>query len=225
MALQGKRVGVVDACLTAPTLHLLFGLSPTASFATLNDFLLGHCGLAAAAQRVQLNSSAAADLPAVVLVPADPNPATVARAHHLTYDLGALGAACQQFAADLGLDALIVDTEAGLPPGTMNAFAAANAVLLVLTLDKQHYQGAARTVDIVNALQIPHRKIVVNPVVPWLDQGHIATSVSQTYGWEVAAVIPYCDELMVLASASLFALRYPAHSVSAKFHQIAASLL
>jgi MinD-like ATPase involved in chromosome partitioning or flagellar assembly len=224
MAAQGMQVGVVDACLTAPTLHLLFGLPPATVQPTLNDFLLGRCSLSAAAQRVQLRNQAD-DLPAVVLVAADPNPATVARVHHLPYNLDALGAACQQLTADLSLDVLIVDTEAGLPASTLNVYAAASAVLIVLELDKQQYQGVARTVAVVEALNIPRRKIAINSVVPLLDNDSVAANVAQIYGWEIAAVVPYCDELMALGSASLFALRYPTHPVTAGFRQIAASLL
>lgn len=224
LAMQGMQVGLVDACLAAPTLHLLFGLPQPAVQFTLNDHLLGKCSLSAAAQRVQMpnDSSGRGSL---LLVPADPSPTAVTRAYHRAYDVESLGENCQQLATDLGLDVLIIDTEAGLPPSTLSSLAAASAVLIVLALDKQQYQGVAHTVAVVEALNTPRRKIAVNSVVPLLHHDNVRVSVSQTYGWDVAAVVPYCDELMVLASASVFALRYPNHPVTASFHQIAASLL
>lgn len=224
MALLGVHAGVVDACLTAPTLHLLFGLSQSAPRWTLNDYLLGRCSLSAAAQRVPIGNNSP-DRRSLLVVPADPNHAAVVKAYRQAYDVESLGESCQKLAADLGLDVLIIDTEAGLPPSTLNCMAAANAALILLAPDKQHFQGVARTVSVVEALAIPRHKLAVNSVVPLLDDDEVRIRVSQIYGWEVAAVIPYCDALMALGSASVFVLRYPTHSVTARFHQIAASLL
>jgi MinD-like ATPase involved in chromosome partitioning or flagellar assembly len=224
LAKQGIRVGVVDACLAAPTLHLLFDLPAAAAYPTINEFLLGQCSLAATAQRVLFNSGSTS-LPPVVLVPADANPATVAKVHSLHYNIDALGTACQQLASDLSLDVLIVDTESGLPSTTLHLFAAASTVLIVLALDKQQYQGVARTVAVVEALNIPRRQIAVNSVAPQLDHDNVRASVSQTYGWEVTGIIPYCDELMALASASLFVQSCANHPVTAHFRHIADRLL
>jgi hypothetical protein len=40
----------------------------------------------------------------------------------------------------------------------------------------------------------------------------------------VMAMVPYCDELLALGSSSLFALRYPAHPVTALLRQVAAEI-
>jgi hypothetical protein len=41
----------------------------------------------------------------------------------------------------------------------------------------------------------------------------------------VAAVLPHSAELMALASAGVFALRYPDHAVTAALKQVAATLV
>jgi hypothetical protein len=41
----------------------------------------------------------------------------------------------------------------------------------------------------------------------------------------VAAVVPYCDELSALGSASLFVMRYPTHPVTAVLRQLAQGLI
>jgi hypothetical protein len=41
----------------------------------------------------------------------------------------------------------------------------------------------------------------------------------------VAAVLPHSDELMVLSSAGIFALRYPDHAVTALYQQLATRLM
>ncbi len=217
------RVGIVDACLTAPTQHLLFGLQQAAFRFTLNDHLLGRCRLAEAAHPVTIGDEGA-DQPTVFLVPADPDLKAVHQAQHQAYAVDKLGAEYRQLAADLAIDALLVDCEAGLPPSTLVAFAAASSALLVLALDKQHYQAAARTVAVVEQLPVAHHSLMVNLVSPSLRFDSVHAQVVQSYGWDVAATVPYCDELLALGSASLFVRRYPAHPVTELYRQVAQSM-
>jgi MinD-like ATPase involved in chromosome partitioning or flagellar assembly len=221
MAPAALRVGVLDACLSAPTQHLLFGLPTSAIRRTLNDFLQGRCRLEDAAYALELDAGKAT----VHLVPADPDLAAVARADRQAYNVEDLGINCQRLAADLRLDVLLIDTEAGLPPSTLATLAAAHTALLVLALDKQHYQATARTVAVADALPLARRKMVVNLASPSFRYDAVQTQVAQSYGWEVTAVVPYCDELSALGSASLFVMRYPAHPVTAVLRQLAQGLI
>ncbi len=218
------RVGVLDACLSAPTLHLLFGLPRPAFGWTLNDHLLGRCSLEAAVHRVPVGDNAA-QAQTLLLIPADPDVTAVAKADRLAYNVDNLGASCQQLASDLALDVLFIDTEAGLPPSTLAVLAAASTVLLVLALDKQYYQGTARTVAVVDQLPVAWRRMMVNLVSPSLRYDNVETQVMQSYGWDVTAIVPYCDELVALGSASLFGLRYPAHPITAILGQVAQEMV
>ena len=51
-----------------------------------------------------------------------------------------------------------------------------------------------------------------------------ATAVAY-YHAELAGVIPHSDELMTLASAGIFACRYPEHAVTATYKRVAARLI
>jgi len=219
-----SRVGVIDACLSAPTLHLLFGLPQHAFRHTLNDFLLGTCRLEDAIHPIPVN---AASDPAqqLLLIPADPDVTAVTKAARWTTTVEPLATSCLQLAADLDLDFLLLDTEAGLPPSTLAALTAANTALLVLALDKQHYQATARTVAVIDQLPLTRRMMVVNLVSPSLLPDNVQAQVTQSYGWDVAAMAPYCEELGALGSASLFALRYPTHPVTAILRQVAQGLV
>jgi MinD-like ATPase involved in chromosome partitioning or flagellar assembly len=220
MAPTALRVGVLDACLSAPTQHLLFGLPQRATHRTLNDYLQGRCRLEEATYALALD----ADRATVHLVPADPDLAAVARADRQAYNVEDLGINCQRLAVDLRLDVLLIDTEAGLPPSTLATLAAAHTALLVLALDKQHYQATARTVAVADELPLARRKMLVNLASPSLRYDAVQTQVAQSYGWAVTAVVPYCDELSALGSASLFVVRYPAHPVTAALRQVAQGL-
>jgi hypothetical protein len=52
----------------------------------------------------------------------------------------------------------------------------------------------------------------------------VRARVEQAYGCEVATVLPHADEMMALASAGLFALRYPQHPITAALRQVVSTL-
>jgi hypothetical protein len=62
-------------------------------------------------------------------------------------------------------------------------------------------------------------------VSPSLRYDNVQAQVMQSYGWDVTGIVPYCDELVALGSASLFVLRYPTHPVTAILRQVAQRLV
>ena len=52
LALEGKRVGVIDTDIQSPGIHILFGLDEDAIGHSLNDYLWGKCDISAAAHDV-----------------------------------------------------------------------------------------------------------------------------------------------------------------------------
>jgi hypothetical protein len=63
--------------------------------------------------------------------------------------------------------------------------------------------------------------MVVNLASPSLNVSSIHTQATHNFGWPVAGIVPYCDELLALGSASLFGVRYPDHPVTAIFRRLA----
>jgi hypothetical protein len=49
--------------------------------------------------------------------------------------------------------------------------------------------------------------------------------VEQIYDCEVAGVVPHSDEMMALASAGIFALRFPEHAITVTLNNVAIRLL
>ena len=58
-----------------------------------------------------------------------------------------------------------------------------------------------------------------------LQKEELKKKVEQTYNAPVAAVFPHSNEMMTLASAGIFVLRYPDHPVSTALRQIAEVLV
>ena len=48
--------------------------------------------------------------------------------------------------------------------------------------------------------------------------------VEDSYQCKVAAILPHSDEMMILASSGIFALRYPDHAVAQGLRQIVSQL-
>src|SRR5829696_1903357 len=54
LAAEGRRIGVVDADIQSPGIHVLFGMSQDAMRRSLNDYLWGRCPIGDAAYDVSL---------------------------------------------------------------------------------------------------------------------------------------------------------------------------
>jgi septum site-determining protein MinD len=81
------------------------------------------------------------------------------------------------------------------------------------------------TVEVARQLKVPNMLLIVNKVPAAFDSAAVKARVEQAYDCPVAAVLPHSDELMVLASAGVFAGRYPDHPVTGLYRQVAARLV
>ena len=116
----------------------------------------------------------------------------------------------------------MIDTHPGLNEETLLSIAISDALLIILRPDQQDYQGTSVTVEVARKLDVPRLMLIVNKVPAVFDTTDVRARVEQTYGCEVAAVLPHADEMMALASSGLFVLRYPQHPITAALRQVAA---
>ena len=96
---------------------------------------------------------------------------------------------------------------------------------VIMRPDQQDYQGTGVTVDVARKLDVPRMMLIVNKVPTVFDLGEVKAQVEQTYDCEVAAVLPHSDEMMILASAGIFVLRYPDHPITATLKQAMSRLV
>jgi MinD-like ATPase involved in chromosome partitioning or flagellar assembly len=224
LAVGGRRVGVVDTDIQSPGIHVLFGVGENDMPRTLNDYLWGTCDLPQAA----LDMTARLGKPtegALFLVPSSPRAGDIARILREGYDVDLLKSGFRQLIQTLRLDILLVDTHPGLNEDTLLAIALSNTLLILLRPDQQDYLGTGVTVQVARKLGVPRMVLLVNKVPLVFDPAGVQARVEQTYGCPVTAVLPHADELMVLASEGLFALRFPNHPITAALTQVAARLL
>ncbi len=71
--------------------------------------------------------------------------------------------------------------------------------------------ATAVTVDVARKLDIPKMFLVVNKVLSSFDFAEVKQTMEETYGCQVAGVLPLSEDVVRLASAGIFCLCYPDH--------------
>ena len=223
LAAGGQRIGVVDTDIQSPGIHVLFGMTRETVTRSLNDYLWGRCEIGKAAYDVtpRLDEGLAGR---VFLIPSSSNPSDIARVMHDGYDVGLLNQGIRDLMRELELDELIIDTHPGLNEETLLSIAVCEALAIVMRPDQQDYEGTSVAVSVARKLSVPRMVLVVNNTPAVFDFAEVKERVEKTYECEVAAVLPHSEELMILASQGIFALRYPDHPVTALYRQVAACL-
>ena len=223
LAAANHRVGVIDTDIQSPGIHVLFGLDESTMTHSLNDYLWGKCAIEQAALNVtpRLKANLSGQ---VFLIPASINAGEIARVLREGYDVSMLNDGLHQLVQTLKLDVLLIDTHPGLNEETLLSIAISHALAVVMRPDQQDYQGTSVTVEVARKLRVPRMVLIVNKVPEVFDAAEVRQRVEQTYNCEVAAVLPHSDEMMALASADIFALRYPEHPVTTAYKQVMATL-
>ena len=224
LAAEGRRIGVVDTDIQSPGIHVLFRMDQETLSHSLNDYLWGRCSIGQAAHDVTPNLNASLE-GRIFLIPSSIKPTDIARVMHEGYDVGLLNEGFRDLSGELGLDALLIDTHPGLNEETLLSIAMSNALAIVMRPDQQDYEGTSVTVSVARKLKVPRMMLVVNNTPSIFDVAEVKERVEKTYECEVAAVMPHSDELMVLSSADIFALRYPDHPVTGLYRQVATRLM
>lgn len=224
VALQGKRVGIIDTDLPSPGIHNLFCLDPEQSRATLNHYLWDEATIESAAYDVSA-AAGVAGTGSIWLVPSSVKADDIARILKDNYDVRRLNDGLRTLSKALDLDYLFIDTHPGLSKETFLSIVIAHLVILVLRPDKQDYQGTAVTVDVARQLKVRKLMLAVNKVHRQLDMALLRARVEETYATPVAGVFPLSEDIAQLASEGIFCTRHPQHPISLELGRVAARVL
>ena len=224
LAMEGKRVGVVDTDIASPGIHVLFNFDEADLVHSLNDYLWGKCPIKETAHDV--TGHVGADIKGqIFLIPSSIKAGEIARILREGYDVGLLNDGFRELVRELKLDFLLIDTHPGLNEETLLSLAISDVLILLMRPDQQDYQGTIVTVDVARKLDVPKMLLIVNKVPTAFDFDEVRERVTQAYNVPVAAVLPHSDEMMVLASSGIFSLKYPDHPVSLSLKAVAAELM
>src|SRR5689334_4079051 len=180
LAMEGKRVGIVDTDIQSPGIHVLFNLDESEMAHSLNDYLWGKCDIKDAAKDV--TDKVGVDIKGkIFLIPASMNPGEIARVLREGYDVGLLNDGFRSVIKSLELDFLMIDTHPGLNEETLLSIAISNALVVIMRPDNQDYQGTIVTVDVAKKLEVPKILLVVNKIPQTLDLDDLRKQVTEKY--------------------------------------------
>lgn len=223
LAAEGRRVGIIDTDIMSPGIHVLFGMQEDDMTNSLNDYLWGRCKIRDAAQDVTQRVGVPIK-GKIFLIPSSIKAGEIARVLREGYDVGLLNDGFYNVSKELNLDHLIIDTHPGLNEETLLSIALSDSLAIIMRPDAQDYQGTSVTVEIARKLEVPRLLLVINKCPTSFDFNAVKARVEQTYQCEVGGILPHSDEMMTLASAGIFALRYPDHPITEELQHIAARL-
>jgi septum site-determining protein MinD len=123
------------------------------------------------------------------------------------------------------LDYLFIDTHPSLNEETLLTITLTDVLLVVLRPDSQDYQGTAVTVEVARKLDVPRLLLLINKVLPAFDFAAMRPKAEQTYGAEVAGILPLEEEVVRLASSAVFCMRNPEHAWTREVERVAARVM
>lgn len=219
----GRRVGVIDADIQSPGIHVIFGLAGEEITASLNDFLWHGRAMEDVALDVTERQGVPLD-GRLFLIPSSMQPGEIARVLREGYDAQRLTEGLRALVHALELDVLLIDTHPGLNEETLLSLVISHALLVIMRPDRQDYEGTGVTVRVARELEVPHISILVNKTPPAFSEADITARVAEAYGCPVAGVLPHSDDLMSLGSEGVFSLRYPDHPLALRYQALATSV-
>jgi MinD-like ATPase involved in chromosome partitioning or flagellar assembly len=224
VAARGLRVGVIDADIQSPGIHVLFGLAGETGHASLNDFLWHDRPIQDVALDVT-DRVGGVDGGRLYLIPSSMEPGEITRVLREGYDAQRLTTGLRELVDQLALDVLFIDTHPGLNEETLLSLVISDVLLIVMRPDRQDFEGTGITARVATELEVPQILIVVNKSPTDFDPVAVADRVRATYDCEVAAVLPHSDDLMRLGSEGVFCLRHPDHELTDLYRTLASRVI
>jgi len=221
LAQQGWRVGLVDTDFQAPDLHTLFAIPVEEIPFTINDFLDDKAPLEKVVYDV--TNRVPNTKGHIYLLPASTDHAEITKLLRQGYPVEKLAEALQEIGKTHELDAILMDTSAGLTEENLRSLALADSVAVIMLPDQQHYQGTAVITDLARQLRVPAISLVVNQVPDVYNPAQVKREIEDKYKAPVIAVLPYVKECG--ACDQFFVLDFPKHALTVSLMQIVLGLL
>lgn len=222
LAQEGWRVGLVDTDFQSPGIHIQFQMTAEVLPHTLNDYLHDRCSIGETVYEVTslLNKPIKGKN---FIIPASSNLDDITTILRQGYSIEKLSTGLNQVCKTFALDALLIDTSAGLTEENLRSLALADSVAIVLLPDQQHYQGTAVITDLARKLDVPSISLIINQVPDIYDPEQVKQEIETAYQASVAAFLPVIEEYEKMER--FFVLDYPEHPLTVNLMQMVLGLL
>lgn len=219
LARQRKRVGIIDTNMQSPSAHILFKMGNEDINQTLDSYLRGESKLEETIYDVGKN--AGLDDDCLYLIPASDNMARIMHVLKEGFEINVLTEAFFNFSKTHHLDHLFIDSSSGITEEILLSLSFTDVLVIVMRLDDQDYQGVGLTIDLAKRLDLAKSLIIVNQIPTNYELGLVEKQVSENFQCEVAAVLPYTEDFLNLASKDIFVVKYPEHQITRLLEKLA----
>jgi MinD-like ATPase involved in chromosome partitioning or flagellar assembly len=223
LALQGRRVGLIDTDFQGPSAHLFFGLREQDIIHTFNDYMSKKCDILKTIQDVSVRMGVS-NAGKLFLVPASSQISDIMQMLRINMNLERFTKGLDKLEKELGLDILLVDGPAGLNENTLMTIAVSNSLVLVMRPDQQDFQGTAVIVDVARKLKTPAIRLVLNDTSEKINHEEIASQLESTFQCGKVVILEHSEELLALGSTQPFVLEHPSHPLSTRIRDLALQL-
>ncbi|MEB3214882.1 MAG: MinD/ParA family protein [Nostocales cyanobacterium 94392] len=222
IALQGKRVAIVDTDLQSAGIHALFNINDNRN--TLNDYLWNRISITESAYDISdyISNRQKGQL---FLIPASINPEDIAKILSEGYNVSLLNSGFRRLIQELNLDYLFIDTHPGLSRETLLSIAISNLLIIILRPDRQDFQGTDVTVNIARQLQVKNIMMAINKTPINIDWDELQQKVEKNYHLPVSGIFPLSLEMAELGSKGIFSLQYPDHYFTNLLHKFVENII
>ncbi len=221
LALFGKKVIVVDADITSPGIHAIFGFGSQSFDVTLTDYLLGESEIDEALY--DISEAAHAEEGTLLFVPASIAKGDITDVLAKRQTIERLVRGLQDLEKKYRPDHIFVDTHPGINDALLLAASKADILINVLRPDAQDYQGGLVFSALAKKLA-GDVQIVFNRVPSQMDPKTLAKKVSQSK-IRIAGYLPFSEKLMLAESQQIFVITNPLDPFSKAIQTLAHSLL
>lgn len=221
LAMRGARVGVIDADVQAPGLHLLFGIMGEALTRTFNASYLGN-GYPIAELVYDVTYLLPGNRGHLFIVPSSATLPALTQTLKQDYDSEQLKQGSQQLIRALDLDYLFIDTYPGIDTASITF---ADSILLVMRPDQQDFQGTAMITTALKEVRSQSIRVILNQVVDRSQSQSLREQIERAYRIPVAGVFEWTKEMAQMGSSRLFCLQYPEHPLTIGMRSMIAQLV
>ena len=227
LALQGRRVGLVDANFNRPSIHHFVNLNEGEINHSLYDYLTGKCTILQAAVDVTGRLPAEIHPPlkenvagSLFIVPGHTNFGAFSPVMNAQFG-SFVAQGRSELVEGLKLDVLLVDVMDGWNEQTMMLAGVCKALVSVLKMDMQDYQFTASFIDSARELGVPQVVTVANLVPHGQKLERIEQQLRDTYHTPEAFAVPYASQVLENAGQGLFVYSRAENPVSLALGRLA----
>jgi septum site-determining protein MinD len=221
LALEGKRVGVLDLDLAGPGLHVLFEMKPDEIKYTLNDYLIGRAP--AESIGMDLTDKLGLKRGSLVFVPASFKAEDIIRVLSKGYEIGMFREALDVLSRLHNLDYMLIDTHPGIEKSTLVSMGVCDLNIILSRMDSQDIFGTGVMLEVTKVLEKP-QILIANMIPPGVDKEKVKARLETLFNAKVITAIPFYTEILRALSSEVFVLKNPDHDFSAALRPVIGAL-